>query len=159
MKGYKTVSGDNCVLNLNEINEIFRKALIKVYFEPELIKLGYRKSTFKHPAITNDGLTANDFLHLYFDISTGSDYPDGDEWFMVEYLFPYSVKLPDKIKGPDYFTTISLENDKNFWRHRELVRYKYGKSKKLSEALEFMDKKYKELYESLEESSVTSKLS
>ena len=159
MKGYKTVSGDSCVLNLNEINEIFRKALIKVYFEPELIKLGYRKSTFKHPAITEDGLTANDFLHLYFDISTGSDYPDGDEWFMVEYLFPYSVKLPDKIKGPDYFTTISLENDKNFWRHRELVRYKYGKSKKLSEALEFMDKKYKELYESLEESSVTSKLS
>lgn len=159
MKGYKTVSGDNCVLNLNEINEIFRKALIKVYFEPELIKLGYRKSTFKHPAITDDGLTANDFLHLYFDISTGSDYPDGDEWFMVEYLFPYSVKLPDKIKGPDYFTTISLENDKNFWRHRELVRYKYGKSKRLSEALEFMDKKYKELYESLEESSVTSKLS
>lgn len=146
-------------MNLNEINEIFRKALIKVYFEPELIKLGYRKSTFKHPAITNDGLTANDFLHLYFDISTGSDYPDGDEWVMVEYLFPYSVKLPDKIKGPDYFTTISLENDKNFWRHRELVRYKYGKSKKLSEALEFMDKKYKELYESLEESSVTSKLS
>lgn len=153
------MSGDNCVLNLNEINEIFRKALIKVYFEPELIKLGYRKSTFKHPAITDDGLTANDFLHLYFDISTGSDYPDGDEWVMVEYLFPYSVKLPDKIKGPDYFTTISLENDKNFWRHRELVRYKYGKSKKLSEALEFMDKKYKELYESLEESSVTSKLS
>lgn len=159
MKGYKTVSGDRCVLNLNEINEIFRKALIKVYFEPELIKLGYHKSTFKHPAITDDGLTTNDFLHLYFDISTGNDYPDGDEWFMVEYLFPYSVKLPDKIKGPDYFTTISLENDKNFWRHRELVRYKYGKSKKLSEALEFMDKKYKELYESLEESSVTSKLS
>lgn len=159
MKGYKTVYRDSSVLNLNEINEIFRKALIKVYFEPELIKLGYRKSNIKHPSITDDGLTSNSFLHIYFDIATGSDYPDGDEWFMVEYLFPYSVKLPDKIKGPDYFTTISLEDGKNFWRHRELIRYKYGKSKKLREALEFVDKKHKELYNALEESSITSKLS
>lgn len=142
-------------MNLNESNEIFRKALIKVYFEPELIKLGYRKSNIAHPTIKEEGLTASEFLHMYFDINTGSDYPDGDEWFMVEYLFPYNVKLPDKIKGPDYFTTISVEDGKNFWRHRELIRYKYGKSKKLSEALEFVDKKYKELCDSLEESSVT----
>ena len=146
-------------MNLNEINEIFRKALIKIYFEPELIKLGYRKSNLKHPIINSNGLTSNNFLHVYFDINTGSDYPDGDEWFMVEYLFPFSIKLPDKIKGPDYFTTIALEEGKNFWRHRELLRYKYGKSKKLSEALEFVDKKYRELYNALEESSVTSKLS
>lgn len=146
-------------MNLTESNEIFRKALIKVYFEPELIKLGYRKSSVKHPSINEEGLTSNNFLHMYFDIKTGSDYPDGDEWFMVEYLFPYSVKLPDKIKGPDYFTTISLEDGKNYWRHRELIRFKYGKSKKLSEALEFVDKKYKELYASLDESSVTGKLS
>jgi len=159
LKGYKIVSGDSCVLNLNEINEIFRRALIKMYFEPELIKLGYRKSDVKHPTISDDGLTSNNFLHLYFDIKTGSDYPDGDEWFMVEYLFPYSVKLPDKIKGPDYFTTVSLEDGKNYWRHRELIRYKYGKAKKLSEALEFVDKKYKELRNTLEESSVTNKLS
>ncbi len=146
-------------MNLNEINEIFRKALIKVYFEPELLKLGYRKSSVKHPSISEDGLTSDDHLHMYFDLNTGSDYPDGDEWFMVEYLFPYNVKLADKIKGPDYFTTLSLEEGKNFWRHRELIRYKYGKSKRLSEALIFIDKKYKELHDALEESSATSKLS
>jgi len=145
-------------LDLNE-NAIFRKAIIKTYFEPELIKLGYRKSNVKHPSITETGLTSDDHLHMYFDLDTGSDYPDGDEWFMVEFLFPYNVKLPDKIKGPDYFTTLSVEEGKNFWRHRELIRYKYGKSKKLSEALMFIDKKYKELHDALEESSATSKIS
>ncbi len=146
-------------MNLNEINAIFRKAIIKAYFEPELIKLGYRKSSAKHPSITEDGLTSDDHLHIYFDLDTGSDYPDGDEWFIVEFFFPYNVQLPDKIKGPDYFTTLSVENGKTFWRHRELIRYKYGKSKKLSESLVFIDKKYKELRDALEESSVTSKIS
>jgi hypothetical protein len=146
-------------LNLNEINAIFRKAIIKAYFEPELIKLGYRKSNVKHPNIVEDGLTSDDHLHMYFDLDTGGDYPDGDEWFMMEFLFPYDVKLPDKVKGPDYFTTLSVEEGKNFWRHRELIRYKYGKTKKLSEALEFIDKKYKELHGALEESSATSKIS
>ncbi len=149
---------DSCILDLNEINEIFRKGIIKIYFEPELQRLGYRKSDIKHPTISFDGLAANNFLHIYFDINTGSDYPDGDEWFIVEYLFPYSVKLLDKFKGPDYFTTIASEDGKNFWRHRELIRYKYGKSKKLCGALTFIDKKYKELCSSLEESSVTSNL-
>jgi hypothetical protein len=152
------VSGDSCVLNLNEINTIFRKAIVKVYFEPELIKLGYRKSNVKHPKLPEDGLTADDHLHFYFDLETGSDYPDGDEWFMVEYLFPYDIKLPDSVKGPDYFTTLSLEDGKNFWRHRELVRYKYGKSKKLDESLGFIDRKYKELSDALKESSATSKI-
>jgi len=146
-------------LSLNDINAIFRKAIIKAYFEPELIKLGYRKSNVKHPKIVEDGLTSDDHLHMYFDLDTGSDYPDGDEWFMVEFLFPYNVKLPDKVKGPDYFTTLSLEEGKNFWRHRELIRYKYGKTKKLNEALIFIDKKYKELRGALEESSATSKIS
>ena len=146
-------------MNLKEINEIFRKALIKIFFESELIKLGYRKSNFIHPIIKDDGLTFNNFLHVYFDIVTGSDYQDGDEWFMIEYLFPYSIKLPDKIKGPDYFTTITSEDGKHFWRHRELIRYKYGKSKRINEALEFIDKKYRELYNSIEESSVINNLS
>ncbi len=146
-------------MSLNEINAIFRKAIIKAYFEPELIKLGYRKSSVKHPSIAEDGLTSDDHLHMYFDLDTGSDYPDGDEWFMVEFLFPYNIKLPDKVKGPDYFTTLSVEEGKNFWRHRELIRYKYGKSKKLNEALTFIDKKYKELHDALEQSSATSKVS
>ncbi len=146
-------------MNLNETNVIFRKALIKVYFEPELIRMGYRKSIVKHPAIMEDGLTSDDHLHLYFDLETGSDYPDGDEWLMVEFLFPYNIKLPDKVKGPDYFTTVSIGEGKNFWRHRELVRYKYGKSKKLTEALAFIDRKYKELQAALKESSVLGKVS
>ena len=146
-------------MSLNEINAIFRKAIIKAYFEPELIKLGYRKSSVKHPSIAEDGLTSDDHLHMYFDLDTGSDYPDGDEWFMVEFLFPYNIKLPDKVKGPDYFTTLSMDEGKNFWRHRELIRYKYGKSKKLNEALTFIDKKYKELHDALEQSSAISKIS
>ena len=142
-------------LNLKESNEIFRGAIIKAYFEPELQKMDYRKSLAKHPFITDDGLTADeDVLHLFFDIITGNDYPDGDEWFTIEYLLPYSIKLPDKLKGPDYFTTIMASEEKHFWRHRELIRFKYGKSKKLSESLEFMNKKYLELIKALHDSSV-----
>ena len=142
-------------LNLKESNEIFRGAIIKAYFEPELQKMDYRKSLAKHPFITDDGLTADeDVLHLFFDIITGNDYPDGDEWFTIEYLLPYSIKLPDKLKGPDYFTTIMASEEKHFWRHRELIRFKYGKSKKLSESLEFMNKKYFELIKALHDSSV-----
>ena len=37
-----------------------------------------------------------------------------------------------------------------FWHHRELIRYKYGKSKKLDDALEFLESKYKELHGLLE---------
>ncbi len=92
----------------------------------------------------------SNLLHLFFDIDTGSDYPDGDEWFMAEFIFPYSIKIPDSIKGPDYFSTISVGDGKNFWRHRELIRYKYGKSKRLEEALGFIEKKYKDLHLLLE---------
>jgi hypothetical protein len=142
-------------LNLKESNEIFREAIIKAYFEPELQKMDYRKSLAKHPFITTDGLTADeDVLHLFFDIITGNDYPDGDEWFTIEYLLPYNIKLPDKLKGPDYFTTIMASEEKHFWRHRELIRFKYGKSKKLSESLEFMNKKYLELIKALHDSSL-----
>ena len=92
----------------------------------------------------------SDLLHMFFDVETGSDYPDGDEWFIVELLFPHDVKLPDSLKGSDYFTTIYVDEDKIYWHHRELIRYKYGKSKKLVNALEFLESKYKELHALLE---------
>jgi hypothetical protein len=133
-----------------EANKIFRKSIIKGFFEPELINLDFKKSSVKHPTISDDGLMQSRLLHIFFDIDTGSDYPDGDEWFILELLFPYDVKLPDSLKGTDYFTTISVEDGKNFWHHRELIRYKYGKSKKLTESLEFIETKYKELHSLLE---------
>ncbi len=145
-------------LNLKEVNEIFRRAIIKAYFEPELLKRDYRKSGVKHPLILDDGLTVEDILHLYFDISTGIDYPDGDEWFTVEYLLPFNVKLPDGLKGLDYFTTLSVSDGKHFWRHRELVRFKTGKSKRLAESLEFIDKKYKELSKAIHDSPVINQI-
>jgi len=145
-------------LNLKESNEIFRRAIIKGFFEPGLLKMDYRKSSIKHPVVSEDGLTVEDILHLYFDVTTGNDYPDGDEWFTAEYLFPHSIKLPDSLKGPDYFTTIAIPDGKHFWRHRELIRFKYGKSKKLAESLEFIDKKYRELSKALHESSVVDQL-
>ncbi|HLA22899.1 MAG TPA: hypothetical protein VJZ17_05615 [Nitrosopumilaceae archaeon] len=137
-------------MNLSEVNKIFRKSIIKGYFEPRLLNLDFKKSNVKHPSIQDDGLMQSNLLHLFFDLDTGSDYPDGDEWFMAEFLFPYSIKIPDSIKGPDYFSTISVGDGKNFWRHRELIRYKYGKSKKLEEALNFIEKKYKDLHLLLE---------
>ncbi len=137
-------------MNLSEANKVFRKSIIKGYFETRLLNLDFKKSNIKHPSIQNDGLMQTNLLHLFFDIDTGSDYPDGDEWFMAEFIFPYSIKIPDSIKGPDYFSTISVGDGKNFWRHRELIRYKYGKSKKLEESLDFIEKKYKELNSLLE---------
>jgi len=137
-------------LNINETNKIFRKSIVKGFFEPQLVNLDFKKSEVKHPSINDNGLMQSDLLHMFFDLDTGSDYPDGDEWFIVELLFPYDVKLPDTLKGTDYFTTISVENGKTFWHHRELIRYKYGKSKKLNNALDFLELKYKELHNLLE---------
>lgn len=137
-------------MNIAEVNKIFRKSIIKGYFEPELLNLDFKKSNVKHPTIQDDGLMQSRLLHVFFDVDTGCDYPDGDEWFIVDMLFPYNIKIPDNMKGPDYFTTISLDNGKNFWHHRELIRYKYGKSKKLKESLEFLETKYKELHSLVE---------
>ncbi len=137
-------------MNIYEANRIFRKSLIKGYFEPELVNLDFKKSGVKHPTINDEGLMQSDLLHVFFDTETGSDYPDGDEWFIVELLFPHDIELPDHLKGTDYFTTISADDNKKFWHHRELIRYKYGKSKKLDEALGFIETKYKELHELLE---------
>ena len=94
-------------LNLTEANTIFRKSIIKGFFEPQLLKLDFKKSNVKHPLITDDGLMQSRLLHIFFDIFTGSDYPDGEEWFIVEFLFPFDIKIPDSIKGTDYFTTLS----------------------------------------------------
>ena len=137
-------------LNITEANKVFRKSIIKGFFEPELLNLDFKKSNVKHPTITDDGLMQSNLLHVFFDVDTGSDYPDGDEWFIVDLLFPYSIKVPDSIKGADYFTTIAVEGDKNYWHHRELIRFKYGKSKKLLEALGFLESKYKELHSLVE---------
>jgi hypothetical protein len=137
-------------LNIYEANKIFRKSIIKGFFEPQLLNLDFKKSGIKHPSINDDGLMQSDLLHVFFDVDTGCDYPDGDEWFIVELLFPHDATLPDNMKGPDYFTTISVEEGKTFWHHRELIRFKYGKSKKLDDALEFLESKYKELHELLE---------
>ncbi len=137
-------------MNINEANKIFRKSIIKGFFEPKLVKLDFKKSGIKHPSITDDGLMQSDLLHIFFDVDTGSDYPDGDEWFIVEFLFPYDVKLPDNLKGADFFTTLSLEDGKTYWHHRELLRFKYGKSKKLTDALDFLESKYKEFHKLLE---------
>ncbi len=137
-------------MKIVEANKIFRKSIIKGFFETELKKLDLKKSNVNHPSITDDGLMKSNLLHIFFDIETGSDYPDGDEWFVVEFLFPYSMKLPDTIKGTDYFTTITVEEGKNFWHHRELIRYKYGKSKKLEESIKFIETKYSTLHEMVE---------
>ncbi|MGY5141493.1 MAG: hypothetical protein ACW9WZ_00400 [Nitrosopumilus sp.] len=137
-------------MNINEANTIFRKSIIKGFFEPKLVNLDFKKSSFRHPQITEDGLMQSDLLHIFFDVETGSDYPDGDEWFIVDMIFPYDFKIPDSLKGTDYFTTISVDENKTFWHHRELIRFKYGKSKKLDDALEFLESKYKELHSLLE---------
>ena len=137
-------------MNIIEANKIFRKSIIKSFFEEELVKLDFKKSNIKHATISGDGLMQSNLLHIFFDIETGADYPDGDEWFIADFLFPYSMNIPDEIKGVDYFTTISVDEGKNFWHHREMVRYKYGKTKKLTEALEFLDTKYKELHSLVE---------
>ena len=137
-------------MNIIEANKIFRKAIIKGFFEPKLLSLDFKKSNVKHPGILDDGLMQSKLLHVFFDVDTGSDYPDGDEWFILDLLFPYDIKIPDSLKGTDYFTALSVENGKNFWHHRELIRFKYGKSKKLEESLQFIEKKYKELHSMLE---------
>lgn len=125
-------------------------SIIKGFFEPQLVGLDFKKSNVRHPSINYDGMMQSDLLHMFFDVDTGSDYPDGDDWFIVDLLFPYDVKIPDQLKGVDYFTTISVEDGKTFWHHRELIRYKYGKSKKLDDALDFLESKYKELHTMLE---------
>jgi len=126
-------------LNITDVYIIFRKSIIKGFFEDKLVNLDFKKSGIKHPTINGDGLMQSRLLHIFFDIETGADYPDGDEWFIADFLFPYDMKISDEIIGPDYYTTIPTTDNKNFWHHREMIRCKYGKTKKLSEALEFLE--------------------
>ena len=137
-------------MNITDVNIIFRKSIIKGFFEDKLVNLDFKKSAIKHPTINGDGLMQSSLLHIFFDIETGADYPDGDEWFIADFLFPYNMKISDEIIGPDYFTTIPAADNKSFWHHREMIRYKYGKTKKLNEALEFLEVKYKELHSMVE---------
>ena len=137
-------------MNISESNKIFRKSILRGFFEPRLLNLDFKKSSIKHPSIIDDGLMQSDLLHIFFDLDTGSDYPDGDEWFIVDMLFPYDVKLPDHLIGSDFFTTLSVDERKIFWHHRELIRFKYGKSKKLIDSLDFIETKYKEFHKLLE---------
>ena len=81
------------LLNINEANKIFRKSIIKGFFEPQLVNLDFKKSLIKHPLIIDDGLMQSDLLHVFFDIDTGSDYPDGDEWFYCRHVFPSRCKI------------------------------------------------------------------
>ena len=137
-------------MNIIQVNKIFRKSIIEGFFAEELMNLDFKKTNVKHPTISDDGFMQSRLLHIFFDIETGADYPDGDEWFIADFLFPYDMKIPDEIKGPDFFTTISTTDDKTFWHHREMIRYKYGKTKKLTEALEFLETKYKDLHSMVE---------
>lgn len=137
-------------MKLSEANEIIRKAIIKEFFKPELTKFGFKESKERHPFIGEDGLTKDGLIHLYFDTETGNDYPDGDEWFIVEFLIPKEIDLPDKLKSPDYFTSLAFKG-KRLWRHRELVRYRYGKIKRLDEAIDYIIRKAEELSFALKE--------
>jgi len=137
-------------LNITDVNIIFRKSIIKGFIEDKLVNLDFKKSAIKHPTINGDGLMQSSLLHNFIDIETGADYPEGDEWYIADFLYPYDMKIPDEIIGPDNFTTIPTTDNKNFWHHREMIRYKYGKTKKLSEALEFLEVKYKELHSMVE---------
>ena len=150
MSYQQEVQTNTLSLNITDVNKIFRNAIIKGFFEDKLVNLDFKKSTIKHPTINGDGLMQSRLLHIFFDIETGADYPDGDEWFIADFLFPYDMKIPDAIKGPDYFIIIPTTDNKNFWHHREMIRYKYSKTKKLTEALEFLETKYKELHSMVE---------
>jgi len=137
-------------LNITDVNIIFRKAIIKGFFEDELLNLDFKKSTINHPTINGEGLMQSRLLHIFFDIETGADYPDCDVWIIAAFLFPYDINIPDGCKGPDYFTTISTSDNKNCSHFLEMMRYKYGKTLKFTEALEFLETKYKELHSMVE---------
>ncbi len=44
------------------------------------MNIDFKKSNIKHPIISGDGLMQSHLLHIFFDIETGADYPDGDEF-------------------------------------------------------------------------------
>ena len=74
-------------MNITDVNIIFRKSIIKGFFEDKLLNLDFKKSAVKHPTINGDGLMQSRLLHIFFDIETGADYPDGDEWLSPIFYF------------------------------------------------------------------------
>ncbi len=139
-----------------EANEILRRAVLTVYFEPGLSKAGYSQIEEKHPEYGGKGFSKGGLLRIFFDLSTGLEYPDGDEWFITEFFLPLDTELPDRLKSPDYFTRYT-SGEKVYWRHRELVRFRYGKVKRLQEAFDFIIRKSEELTKNLQDASVTEK--
>lgn len=131
-------------MNITEANRIFRRSIIVGFFEPRLMGLGFERSSERHPAIGGGGLVRSDLLHVFFDVETGSDYPDGDEWFIADMLLPHDAGLPGSLKGADYFAAIPA-GGRTLWHHREMIRYKHGRSQKLDDALGFLESKYAEL--------------
>lgn len=142
-------------MNVDDANKIFRRAIIKSFFEPYLLERGFKRSDVRHPQLVDcHGMMRSKILYIFFDVETGADYPDGDEWFIVDMLAPGKLDLPDELHCIDYFTNVFGDENADkpdYWHHRELVRYKCGKSKKLDDALEFIDSKYGELTNLLEE--------
>lgn len=139
---------------LSEANRLFRVAVIETFFIPQLKSRGYKKTRVNHPALKTKGLTKDEHISVYFDVETGLDYPDGDEWVMVDFVLSPRVNPPDSLKNPDYFTRIPGVKGAPRWRHRELVRFRQGRVKRLEEALIFIDRKAGELDESLKQRSV-----
>lgn len=139
---------------IKDSNVLLRRAIVTAYFEPELLKSGYTHSKVKHQNLGEGGLSKDQILYIFFDFETGGEYPDGDEWFIVEYLIPYGIGLPDSLKSPDYFTTLAIGGGNHHWRHRELIRYRSGKMKRIEEAKNFIDQKYSELLDALVENAV-----
>lgn len=137
-------------MNVREANAVFRRSIIGGFFEPRLLGLDFRRSPAGHPAVAGEGLMRSGLLHMFFDVETGADYPDGDEWFIVDMLSPGGAGPPGGLEGADYFTALPGPGGGTLWHHRELVRYKHGRSKKLDDALAFLCSKYAELHGLLE---------
>ena len=107
-------------LNATDANKIFRKSIINEFFINELTSLDFKKSGIRHPSISEDGLMQSHLLHIFFDIETGSDYPDGDEWFITEFLFPYDMKLPANTNEVVYV----FDQDSARWKIHSVVSNK-----------------------------------
>ena len=53
-------------MDITEANKIFRKSIIKGFFEETLLTLDFKKSNVKHPNISGDGLKQSLLLHNFF---------------------------------------------------------------------------------------------
>ena len=53
-------------MDITEANKIFRKSIIKGFFEETLLTLDFKKSHIKHTNISGDGLMQSLLLHIFF---------------------------------------------------------------------------------------------